>query len=269
MRVFISLDMEGVAGITSDHHREPGREDYQWGRQLMTGEANAAIAGAFDAGASEVLVNDSHNTMDNVQPEHLDPRARLLSGSRKPLSMMEGISRRFDAALFIGYHARRGTAKAIMDHTYSERVVNTVRINGKPAGETLLNGLVAGYYGVPLVLVSGDRALAREVQALGHGIHTVVVKEAVTRYSAASDHPEAVREKIRASVEQALSASQWPKPLRLRSPYRFEVAFIHTYMADLCMRVPGLKRRDGRTVSFRQENYLTGFKELLALMSLA
>ena len=269
MRVFISADMEGVAGITSDRHREPGNEDYQWGRRLMMGEVNAAVAGAFDAGAKEVLVNDSHNTMDNLQPHHLDPRAKLLSGSLKPLSMMEGFSRRFDAALFIGYHAKRGTPGAIMDHTYSERAVNTVRINGRFAGETLINGLVAGYLGVPLVFVSGDRALAREVRSLDPAIRSVVVKEAVTRYSAVCEHPEVVRKRIRTGVQQALSASRWPKPLRLRSPYRFEIAFIHTHMADMSMRVPGVRRKDGRTVAFRQEDYLTGFKELLALMSMA
>jgi len=269
MRVYISIDMEGVAGITSDTHREPGNEDYQWGRRLMTGEANAAIAGAFEAGAKEVLVNDSHNTMDNLQPHQLDPRAKLLSGRCKPMSMMEGISRRFDAALFIGYHALRGTAGAIMDHTYSERAVNTIRINGVEAGETLINGLVAGHYGVPLVLVSGDRAVAKEVQALSPGICAVVVKEAVTRLSAMCDPPEVAREKIHAGVKEALSGARWPKPLSLRSPYRFEVAFIHTHMADICMRVPGVRRKSGRTVTFRQEDYLTGFKELLVLMSLA
>jgi len=269
MRIFISIDMEGVAGIVSNSQREPGSEDYQWGRRLMAGEANAAIAGAFEAGAREVLVNDSHNTMDNLQPHFLDPRAKLLSGSRKPLSMMEGISRRFDGALFIGYHARRGTPGAMMDHTYSERAVNTVRINGRFAGETHINGLVAGYFGVPLLLVSGDRALAREVRSIDPAIRSVVVKEAVTRYSAACDHPEVAREKIREGVKEALSASRRPKPLRLRAPYRFEVAFIHTHMADLCLRIPGVKRKDGRTVVFRQEDYLVGFKQLLALLSLA
>lgn len=269
MRVFISIDMEGVAGITSNSQREPGHEDYQWGRRLMAGEANAAITGAFDAGAKEVLVNDSHNTMDNLQPHHLDPRAKLLSGSRKPLSMVEGLSRRFEAALFIGYHAQRGTPGAIMDHTYSERAVNTIRINGQYAGETLINGLVAGYFGVPLILVSGDRALAQEVRSINSAIRSVVVKEAVTRYSAACDHPEVACEKIREGVKQALSASRRPKPLRLRSPYRFEVAFIHTHMADISLRVPGVKRKDGRTVTFRQKDYLVGFKQLLALMSMA
>lgn len=267
MRVFISVDMEGVAGIVSESQRNADRQDYAWARQIMIEEANAAVAGAFDAGAREVWVNDSHDTMDNMIPDRLDRRARLVTGTFKPLSMMQGISKRFDAAMFIGYHARRGTAGAVMDHTYSERGIDTICINGIEAGETLINGLVAGAYGVPLVLVSGDQMLQREVQALDPKIRSVIVKEGITRYSAVTDHPEAAREKIRAAVQETLEASRWPKPLRLRSPYRFEINFPHSHQADICLRVPGVKRKSGRRIVFRQEDYLTGFKELLALMS--
>lgn len=269
MRVFISIDMEGVAGIVSERHRTPGNEDYQWGRKLMVGEANAAIEGAFRAGAKEVLVNDSHNTMDNLLPELMDPRAKLLIGRYKPLSMMQGISKRFDAVMFIGYHAHRGTAQAIMDHTYSESTINTIRINGREAGETLINGLVAGYFGVPVVLVSGDRALEQEVHELDPKIQTVVVKEAITRYSAINHHPQAARDKICQGVEAALKSGDFPKPLKMRPPYRFEVNLIQTHSAEMCKRIPGVTLKAPRTVAFRQDDYLTGFKELLAVMNLA
>ena len=269
MRIFISADMEGVAGISSNSQREPDLRDYSWGRKLMTEEVNAAIRGAFEAGAKKVLVNDSHNTMDNLLPDLLDRRAKLITGNRKPLSMMQGISKQFDAALFIGYHAYRGTAQSVMDHTYSEGSINAVHVNGKPAGETYLNGLFAGAFGVPLVMVSGDQSLRQEVQALDPKIEAVVVKEGLSRYCAAHDHPEVACENIQKGVFQALSAPQFPKPLRLRPPYRFEVDLIHTHMADHCLLVPGVVKKGPRKIVFRQSDYITAYKEFLVLLRLA
>jgi D-amino peptidase len=269
MRIFISIDMEGVAGITSESHRTPDTEDYKWGRELMLAEANAAIAGAFDAGAKQVLINDSHNTMDNLLPQGLDGRATCITGSYKPLSMMEGISDKFDAALFIGYHAMRGTPEAVMDHTYSEQSLDSVRINGVPAGETLVNGLAAGAFGVPLVVVSGDLALKKEVQKISAGIESVVVKRGITRYCAECDPPELACKKIRDGVSRALSQNQLPKPLTVRKPVRFELDFPHTHMAELCTRMPGVARKGGRTITFKQNDYLTAFRQFLALTSIA
>jgi len=268
MRVFISVDMEGIAGITTNPQREPGNSEYQWGRELQLGEANAAIEAAFEAGAREVVVNDSHNNMDNLYPAGLDRRARLITGNRKPLSMMQGIGSRFDAALFIGYHARRGSASAIMDHTYCG-AIDEARINGKVAGESMLNGLFAGSFGVPLVLVSGDQTLQKEVRALNPAIETVVVKEGITSYSALNDHPEVAREKIRAGVLKALAAPKLPKPLTLRAPYRFEVTLALTHMADMCALIPGVERKGSRTLVFRHADYASAYRTFLVMMRLA
>ncbi|HET9465408.1 MAG TPA: M55 family metallopeptidase, partial [Gemmatimonadales bacterium] len=180
MRVYISVDMEGVAGVVHEDQTDPTDArhagEYNRFRRLMTDEANAAIAGALEAGARSVLVNDSHWLMRNLLAEELNPAAELLSGGPKRLSMVEGIDAGFDAAMFIGYHARAGTRNATIDHTYTSRVYET-RLNGEPVGELALNAAMAGVHGVAVVLVSGDLALAEEARALfGDGVETVVVK---------------------------------------------------------------------------------------------
>jgi D-amino peptidase len=165
MQVYISVDMEGIAGVVHEDQTDPIEPrhagEYNRFRRLMTNEANAAIAGALDAGATRVLVNDSHWLTRNLLAEELHPEAELLSGGPKRLSMMEGIQSGFDAAMFIGYHARAGTRHAIIDHTYTSRVYEA-RINGRPVGELALNAAMAGVHGVPVALVSGDQALAAE-----------------------------------------------------------------------------------------------------------
>src|ERR671915_161264 len=161
MGVYISVDMEGIAGVVHEDQTDPTdarhAPEYNRFRQLMTNEANAAIQGALDAGATRVLVNDSHWDMRNLLAEELHRVAELLSGSPKRLSMVEGIDGGFDAAMFIGYHAMAGTHSAVIDHTYTSRVYE-VRVNDRPAGELALNAAMAGVYRVPIAAVSGDQS---------------------------------------------------------------------------------------------------------------
>src|SRR5205823_10218197 len=183
MRVYISVDMEGIAGVVHESQTDPTdpacAAEYGRFRRLMTAEANAAVEGAVAAGATRVLVNDSHWFMRNLLAEELHQAAELVAGDPKPRSMVQGIEGGFDAALFIGYHARAGTHNAILDHTYADRIYE-VRLNGKPVGELGLNAALAGVHGVPVALVSGDSALATEAKdLLGQGVGTVIVKEAV------------------------------------------------------------------------------------------
>src|SRR5689334_11273004 len=192
MRVYISVDMEGVAGVVHESQTDPVTPafaaEYARFRRLMTAEANAAVEGALAAGATRVLVNDSHWFMRNLLAEELHPGAELVSGDPKPRSMMQGIDEQggFDAALFIGYHARAGTRNAILDHTYADRI-HDVRLNQQPVGELGLNAALAGLHGVPVGLVSGDSAVAAEAKdLLGEGVATVIVKAAVSRHAAKS-----------------------------------------------------------------------------------
>src|SRR2546426_12634919 len=197
MRTYISIDMEGIAGVVHESQTAPTTPafaaEYGRFRRLMTAEANAAVEGALAAGATRVLVNDSHWFMRNLVAEELHQAAELVSGDPKPRSMVQGIEDGggggFDAALFIGYHARAGTRHPILDHTYADRI-HEVRLNGKPVGELGLNAAFAGVHGVPVALVSGDSALAAEAKdLLGDGVATVVVKQAVGRHAAQSVAP--------------------------------------------------------------------------------
>jgi D-amino peptidase len=271
MRVYISVDMEGVAGVAHEDQTDPidphHAGEYNRFRRLMTNEANAAIAGALEAGAKAVLVNDSHWLMRNLLAEELNPAAELLSGGPKHLSMVEGIDGGFDAAMFIGYHARAGTRNATIDHTYTSRVYEA-RLNGEPVGELALNAAMAGVYGVPVALVSGDQALATEARTLlGDGIETVVVKEAVGRFAARSLAPAVACERIRAGAASALRRKH--KLLKIAPPIRLEVDFALTQMADMAELVPGSVRTGGRTVDYIGDDYREVFRAWRAMYNLA
>jgi len=214
VRVYISVDMEGIAGVVHESQTDPASPafapEYARFRRLMTAEANAAVEGALAAGATRVLVNDSHWHMRNLLAEELHQAAELVSGDPKPRSMVQGIDAGFDAALFIGYHARAGTRNAILDHTYADRI-HEVRLNGKPVGELGLNAGVAGVHGVPVALVSGDSALAAEAKdLLGDGVATVIVKEAVSRHAAKSVAPAVACRMIREEVPRAEACAVHP-----------------------------------------------------------
>jgi D-amino peptidase len=233
----------------------------------MTGEANAAIEGAVAAGASTVLVNDSHWLMRNLLAEELHPAAELLSGGPKIRSMVEGVEEDFDAALFIGYHARAGTLHAVIDHTYTSRV-HEARLNGLPVGELGLNAGLAGTYGVPVALVSGDQALAAEARdLLGGSVETVIVKQAAGRFAARSVHPTVACRRIREGVTSALGRPH--EPLRFPSPIRLEVEFALTQMADMAELVPGAVRTNGRTLQYVHDDYREVFRAWRALYNLA
>src|SRR5881392_4064869 len=271
MRVYISVDMEGVAGVVHESQTDPTNPacaaEYARFRRLMTAEANAAIEGALAAGATKLVVNDSHWFMRNLLAEELHQAAELLSGDPKPQSMVEGIDGGFDAALFIGYHARAGTRHAILDHTYADRI-HDVRLNGRPVGELGINAALAGVAGVPVALVSGDAALAAEArQLLGDGVATVVVKEAVSRHAARSVAPAVACGMIRDGVTAALK--QKHVPFLLPAPINIEVDFaltIHADMAELC---PGATRTGGRTVAFTHQDYREVFRAWRALLNLS
>ena len=271
MRVYISVDMEGVAGVVHEDQTDPIESrhagEYNRFRRLMTNEANAAIAGALEAGATGVLVNDSHWLMRNLLAEELNPAAELMSGGPKRLSMVEGIDGGFTAAMFVGYHARAGTRHATIDHTYTSRVYEA-RVNGQPVGELALNAALAGVHGVPVALVSGDQALAAEARALlGQDVETVVVKEAVGRFAAKSLAPSAACQRIRAGAAAALKRKH--TPFTFEAPIRLEVDFVVSQMADMAELVPGSSRTGGRTVSFTGGDYREVFRAWRAMYNLA
>jgi D-amino peptidase len=218
LKVFISIDMEGLAGVVNGTDVQPGKPDYPYFRSIMAGEANAAIDGAFRAGATEVVVRDSHGNKDNMIPGDLDPRARLIRGvSTGGKNMMEGIDSTFGAVVFVGFHAKAGTPKAILAHTSTGNVVD-ISINGVSLPEGGYNALIAGLYGVPVVFAAGDRALTEQITGLLGPIETVA-----TKYEVAGAinglAPKAAQDAIRTGVERAVRERGRAQPYRLAPPY--------------------------------------------------
>jgi D-amino peptidase len=218
LKVFISVDMEGLAGVVSASDVSPGGPDYAHFRAIMAAETNAAIDGAFRAGATEVLVRDSHGSKQNLLPNDVDPRARLLRGaSTGPRNMMEGIDSTFDAVVYIGYHARAGTPNAILEHTSTGNVVD-FSINGVSLPEGGYNALVAGLAGVPVVFVAGDRAVVDQLRGLLGSIEAVAVKQEIAD-AALGMSPRQAQEEIRRGVELAVKNRARAKPYRMTGPY--------------------------------------------------
>lgn len=268
MKVFISIDMEGISGVVSPEQCTPGNADYERARLLMTQEANAAILGARAAGATEVVVADSHGSMRNLMIEELDTWADLVYGSPRPFGMMEGLDDSFGVVFLVGYHARAGTPNAIIDHTYASKLVNHVELNGRPVGEIGLNAALAGHHGVPVGLVTGDQATTAEATALlGPALQTVTVKRAVGNQAAICLHPEEVQSMIRQAAEQAISTEV--APFKLESPVVLRLQLKTSLMADYACLIPGARRLDGYTVEYAHEDYRTVYKAFRAMVRLA
>ncbi|MGC8473675.1 MAG: M55 family metallopeptidase [Candidatus Dormibacteria bacterium] len=234
--VYISCDMEGVAGIADWSQVIPGPQ-YQLGQELMLAEVNAAIEGAHEAGARRFLVNDSHGRMANLDPARLAGRAGYLAGWHKPHYMMEGLDQTFDAVFFIGYHGAVDAPPAILSHTYSPRVVAAATVDALSVGEAGLNCLVAAHFGVPVALVSGDQHAGTELSALAPGLEVVTVKSSITRFAAQSLHPEEARERIRAGAMRALGRLAELTPPRVPPDCRIRVTTRNADLARLACRV--------------------------------
>jgi len=271
LRIFISVDMEGICGVVHADQTSPGTPDYGPARKWMAQDVNAAVEGALEAGATEIVVNDSHGSMRNINPDDLLPKAILITGTPKPLSMMQGIDASFQACLLIGYHAKAGTQDAILDHTISGSVVRSIKVNGVELPELGLNAAIAGSFGVPVVLVSGDTAVCRQAgEVLGPDVVTVPVKEAFGRTAAKLVPMAEARQMIKAGVKDALAKIGRAKPFRIAAPCDFELGYYISAQADIgAMMLPNLKRIDARTLAFRSDDYIEGFKTLRALISLA
>ena len=211
--------MEGISGVTRvEHVRRDGKE-HERARRLMTGKVNAAVeSGAFEAGAKKVVVNDSHGTMRNIILEELHRDAEPITGSPKLMFMMEGLDSSFNAVFFVGYHGMRGSYSSILEHTYSSRVVYNLFINDKQMGETGINAAIAGYYGVPVALVTGDRKMMEEAESLLGKVETAIVKEAVGRTAARCLSPIKARQLIKKGAIKSLRKVDKLNPFKIEPP---------------------------------------------------
>ncbi|MFG3393192.1 M55 family metallopeptidase [Streptomyces parvus] len=292
MKALISVDMEGISGIVHSSETNPERYDYQRGRELMTAEANAVIAGVLDAEpTADVLVADAHGTFRNLLPEQLDRRARLVRGKPRALNMLAGLDEETDAALFVGYHVRAGEGPGVLAHTMNGEILD-VRVTGRAQGESApgtghapgedgqvtgrslgeigLNAAMAGHLGVPVVLLSGDDAACAEAAALIPEAVTVPVKEALGMAAAVTLHPEEARDRLRRAAADAVSRRTEIPPLALTGPLDVEVDLASPHTIDLATLVPGVSRAAGaRTLAFAAPDYGTAYRLILLLAQLA
>lgn len=250
MKVYISVDMEGVACVTHPDHTKLEGTEYEMARKWMTAEANAAIEGALEAGATEVVVADSHGHMRNMLPDELHEDALLVRGTPRPLTMMEGLDETFDAAFLVGYHSRAGTPKGILAHTYVGRSVYGVRLNGIAVGEPGFNAAIAGHFGVPLALACGDDTVDAEVGALMPWTERVITKWALSSISARNLTPKASQKRIREGAKRALGRLSEMKSWTPGTPISFEVDFMRPIYAYLTADIPGVERVAERTLAY-------------------
>jgi len=272
VKVHISVDMEGIAGVADAADTTPGAPHYEYCRGLMTGECNAAIEGAYEGGATEVVVNDSHGGMLNLIQERLDRRARIIRGRSKAYGMMQGIGDGTAATLFVGYHARAGGGDGVLNHTMRGRDVLGVFLNDEPAGELRLNAALAGWFGIPVALIAGDNVLCAEGRECLGPVEAVAVKEAIDKYTALSLHPAVAQEQIRDAARRAvarLAGAEAPRPYRVEAPTTLRVAWNSTNIAALCEGVPGVKRVASREVEYTSDDYPELYRLLRVLLTLA
>jgi D-amino peptidase len=263
LKVFISVDMEGISGLVSWEETEEKGPDYQLFRRIMTDEANAAVEGALEAGATEIVVRDAHGSGRNILPDLLDPEAKLVRDwSGGPLDMMEGIDKTYDAAILIGYHARAGTPDAVLKHTMNLSTLD-MKLNGKPVPEAGLNAAIAGYFSVPVVLVTGDLAFTVQAKDLLGNVSTVAVKEGIGK-AAKMIHPEKARKMIKAATVEALRDPARYRPFKPTSPVTMELTFTNEDLVARPALFPGAIRTGDRSVAFMHNDLMEVLKFYVA-----
>jgi len=264
MRVMITVDLEGCAGVIAN---DPDQRDFQ--RRMMTDELNAAARGAFAGGATMVCGGESHANMRFIDPERLDPRVRFVSGQPKPLNHMAGIDGGFALALFVGYHAMSGALHGVMAHTFSSKNIFSVRLNGRELGEIGIDAALCGHFGVPVGLVTGDRATIDEARALLPGVTTVAVKEGLGYQSALCLPIAEARALVEAGATTAVRNARKAKRFVIRGPVRCEVVFQRPVLADAVAHLDFVERLDGRTIAFTGRDLVAAFERFSALQFLA
>jgi D-amino peptidase len=268
VKVYLSSDMEGTAGVVDWSQCIGPSAEYEHYRGLLQAEVNAAIEGAFSAGATEVLVNDSHSTMQNLRPDALPPGTRYLSGRHKPLYMMQGLDPSFDAVFFVSYHGSMASEASTLSHTYNPRAIAQVRLNGTEVGESGINMLVAAGHGVPVVLVTGDDTTAEEARRIAPGIKAAVVKTSVTRFAADNLHPADACALIRDTAAEAMRGLTDARPPDIALPATLEVAFHNGDFAEMATWVTGVHRVDPRTVRVTHDDPVALFRTFITVVLL-
>lgn len=275
MKIYISLDMEGIPGTFNWEQEKVNRSGV---KALMYNHLQTIVEAIKDNRQNhqidEITIADSHSAGDNIGYEFtaLDERISLISGGPRPYYMMPAFSSEYDQVFLVGYHAGTGALQGNMDHSYSNRRIHKISMNGNRMNEALLNAAYAGYYGVPVTLITGDKTLSAEILAetAMPWVNFVTTKEALSKFAAKNYSSQKVREKTVEAVQKALSKSKGDYPLyKFESPQTLQIEFVSSSMADVACYMPKVKRLDGRTIEFMEEDYAVMFEAIMALVTLA
>jgi D-amino peptidase len=272
MKLLIAVDMEGISGVVDWTQVDSNHPEYQRFRRIMTADVNAAIAGAVQAGADDIIVSDGHAHARNILIEELDPHALLNSGSPSPLSMVQGVDSGINAAFFIGYHAHMSTPLAILAHTWSSAKVSNVWLNGNLVGEIGLNASMCGHYAAPVFMVTGDQAACNEASHWIQGVEVVPVKKASGRQAAECLPLKIAHQRIEETAQRAVRNyldGKSPAPLKTDSPVKIIIEFMNTVLTDTASINPSVNRLDGRRAEVVGEDMPTAYRAFRAAVMLA
>ena len=262
-KVYISVDLEGISGVNGDDQTSAGQLEYGRARKLMAEDANAAIRGAFEGGAADVLVNDSHGSQRNLLPEDLDPRARLITHSFKRHGMMEGLDDSFDAVIFVGYHAKADAPRGLFAHTGSG-VVRDLQINGRSVGEGGMNALLAAWYGVPVVSVSGDDVAVAEVKESAPSARGVVVKRAINVRAAELKPLQAARREIQEAARDGVQSAKRMSPQR-QGPFKVQMRYRNFTFPEVVTAFREIESVAPDTVAFTRDTMPDAYRLIRVL----
>ncbi len=267
LKIYISADMEGVAGVVTSEQLGPSGFEYSRFREFMTGEVLAAVNAAFEAGATEVLVSDSHGNGQNLLLEKFPENVRIVRSWPRPLMMMEGIDASFDAAIFIGYHSSTTNPDGVRAHTMSSARLADIRLNGRSMPEAGINAAIAGHFGVPVIMISGDDAIVKEARELIGPIEGAVVKWAVSFHSAKTLTPQAAQKRIAEKVKAAIGRLKEFKPFKLKTPVSLEVTFKNYRPSQILAYLPIVDRIDAHSIRFVGKDMIEVSKFLEFMLS--
>ncbi len=266
MKLYVSGDMEGVSGVCAWQQvdaRTPHAE-YATFRNYYTQEIVNAIEGARESGTDEVLVNDSHGPMRNLVLDELPSDVRVVFGNRKPFSMVQGADGGFDGAFFIGYHGGAGDADAVLCHTYTPSVIYEARVNGVRCSEGTINAGLLGCYGVPVLLVSGDRTTVESLREQMPWVRGAIVKESIGTFACDTLTPQAAQRLIRREAREAVAGRAGAQPYRFEPPIVLDVQLVTAAQAHVVAAIPGFERTGSRSVRFTHEAFPIIFKAFVA-----
>jgi len=270
MKVFISTDLEGISGVVGRQEVGPeGGVHYEAARKRLTMDANAAIAGALEGGADEILVADAHGSYLNILYEDLHPAADLVRGSpdaHRPLLIMEGLDETFDLVLLIGYHAMAGDWSGVLSHTYSSASFASVRFNSIEVSEARIGAAIAGSFGVPVGMISGDDRICAEVESWLPGVEVAVVKRALDRYAARCVSHKTALERIKTAARQAVCRATDFHPFTFDPPVHLEVSFFNPSLAHRMTTIPGVTRLSSTTVTYEGKDFADAHAAFWAIL---